>query len=453
MRDPIRPQAATLQEALENGPFTPFQARCVAIAVLAVVLDGFDIQLLGVAMPALMKQWGLDKAAFVPVIALGLLAMSMGTALSGWLGDRIGRRPCLIGAMGLFGLGTLAAAFTTSLPGFFAARVVASLGLGGAVPVAVAILAEFTPRRHRGLAVTAGMICTPLGGLLAGLVAAWVLPGHGWPALFVVGGALPLLLVVVLALGLPESVAFLAARGRQADLARLARRLGARVGEVQAHATAQQAAKGQFAALFHDGLAGTTLLVWGLFLGGLTAAYTTFNWLPTLLARTGHAMATGSLALAAFNFGGILGTVAGALVIGRLGSRLVITSYALGGVAAALASVAVLAGTQQPGLIEAAMAVTGFCIVGVQTMLFALASHAYPDHLRATGVGAALGVGRLGALASSAIGAVLVGQGNLGFFGFLSGLMAAVSVFLLLLGPHIPPLNAAAHARGQGDSA
>jgi len=438
MRDPIRPYPPTLQEALENGPFTPFQARCVAIAVLAVVLDGFDIQVLGVAMPALMKGWGLDKAAFVPVIALGLLAMSIGTALSGWLGDRIGRRPCLIGAMVIFGLGTLAAAQTTGLPGFFVARVLASLGLGGAVPVAVAMLAEFTPRRHRGLAVTAGMICTPLGGLLAGLVAAWVLPGHGWPALFVVGGALPLVLALVLVLGLPESPAFLVAKGRQGDLARLAGRLGATVGVM---ARAGGRAKSQFSALFGGGLTGTTLLVWGLFLGGLTAAYTAFNWLPTLLVRTGHAMATGSLALAAFNFGGILGTVVGALVIGRLGSRLVITSYALAGVAAAGASVAVLAHTQQAGLIEAAMAVTGFCIVGVQTMLFALASHAYPDHLRATGVGAALGVGRLGALASSAIGAVLVGQGNLGFFGFLSGLMAVVSVFLLLLGPHIPPLR------------
>jgi AAHS family 4-hydroxybenzoate transporter-like MFS transporter len=99
------------------------------------------------------------------------------------------------------------------------------------------------------------------------------------------------------------------------------------------------------------------------------------------------------------------------------------------------------------------MAVAGFCIVGVQTMLFALASHAYPDHLRATGVGAALGVGRMGALASSAIGAWLVGQGDLGFFGFLSGLMVVVSLCLMLLVPHIPPVNAAAPARGQGDKA
>lgn len=439
MRDPTRPPLPSLQQALESGPFTAFQARCVAIAVLAVVLDGFDIQLLGVAMPALMKDWGLDKAAFVPVLALGLLAMSLGTALSGWLGDRIGRRPCLTGAMVIFGTGTLAAATTTSLPAFFAARVAASLGLGGAVPVAVAMLAEFTPRRHRGLAVTAGMICTPLGGLLAGLVAAWVVPGHGWQALFAVGGVLPLVLAVVLVLGLPESAAFLLAKGRHGDLQRMADRLGARV--VPMATGAAQATKGQFTALFRGGRAATSVLIWCLFLGGLTAAYTTFNWLPTLLARSGHAMATGSLALAAFNFGGILGTVIGALVIGRLGSRLVITAYALAGVVAAGLAVWVLGRTQAGAPIEAAMAVAGFCIVGVQTMLFALASHAYPDHLRATGVGAALGIGRLGALASSAIGSWLVGLGSPGFFGFLSGLMATVTVCLLLLAPHIPPAN------------
>ncbi|HWU02706.1 MAG TPA: hypothetical protein VN222_08220, partial [Novosphingobium sp.] len=209
--------------------------------------------------------------------------------------------------------------------------------------------------------------------------------------------------------------------------------------------------QGAFGALFGNGLALSTVLVWGLFLAGLTAAYTTFNWLPTLLARNGQPMAIGSLALAAFNFGGILGTIAGALLIGRMGSRAVITPYALGGAAAAAASIFVLGAAPSGVAVEAMMGLAGFCIVGVQTMLFALAAHVYPDHLRATGVGTALGVGRLGALASSAIGAVLVGQGNAGFFGFLSGLMLLAALFLLALRPHIPPSHAARAAHGQGD--
>lgn len=449
MRDPARP---TLREALEEGPFTRFQIRCALIAVLAVVLDGFDIQLLGVAMPSLIRAWGVDKAAFVPVIAGGLLAMSFATTVSGWLGDKIGRRPCLIGALVIFGLGTLAATMATSLPMFFAARIVASLGMGGAMPVAVAILAEFTPRRHRGLTVTASMVCMPLGGMLAGLVAAQLVPVFGWPSLFVVGGVAPLLFAVVLFFGLPESAHYLRAKGRMADLQVLARKLGAQV--VPANVASVEAApKGQFAALFGDGLAGTTVLIWGLFLAGLLAAYTCFNWLPTLLTRNGHSVVTGSLALAAFNFGGILGTALGALLIGRLGSRATITGFALAGVAAAAASIAVVGATQDAHMIEVAMAVTGFCLVGVQTMLFALASHAYPDHLRATGVGVALGVGRLGGLASSAIGAALVGQGYLGFFGFLAALMVAVGVFLLLLRPHILSAKASRIAQAHGDNA
>jgi MFS transporter, AAHS family, 4-hydroxybenzoate transporter len=436
----------TLREALEDGPFTAFQIRCAIIAVLAVVLDGFDIQVLGVAMPALMKAWGVDKAAFVPVIAGGLLAMSVATSVSGWLGDRIGRRPCLIGALVIFGLGTLAATMATSLPLFLAARLVASLGMGGAMPVAVAILAEFTPRRHRGLTVTASMVCMPLGGMLAGVIAARLMPVFGWPSLFVVGGAAPLLFAVVLFFGLPESAHYLRARGRVADLERLAHRLGARI--VPAHVEhGAQAGKGQFGALFGDGLAPTTLLIWGLFLASLLAAYTCFNWLPTLLTRGGYSIVTGSLALAAFNFGGIVGTGLGALLIGRLGSRVTITAFALAGLVAALVSVGVARMAQDTIAVELAMAATGFCLVGVQTMLFALASHAYPDHLRATGVGLALGVGRLGGLASSAIGAWLVGQGYPGFFGFLAGLMVMVGLFLLLLHPHIPA------ARNQGERA
>ncbi|WP_343611058.1 MFS transporter [Novosphingobium sp.] len=436
----------TLREALEEGPFTAFQIRCALIAVLAVVLDGFDIQLLGVAMPSLMKAWGVDKAAFVPVIAGGLLAMSLATTVSGWLGDRIGRRPCLIGALVIFGLGTLGATFATSLPLFFAARLVASLGMGGAMPVAIAILAEYTPRRHRGLTVTASMVCMPLGGMLAGVVAAQLVPLFGWPSLFVVGGVAPLAFAVILLFGLPESAHYLRAKGRVADLEKLADRLGARVVPAAVEAGVADS-KGQFAALFADGLGTTTLLIWGLFLAGLLAAYTCFNWLPTLLTRGGQSIATGSLALAAFNFGGILGTALGALLIGRLGSKATITGFALAGTAAAVASIAVVGATQEAHVVEAAMALTGFCLVGVQTMLFALASHAYPDHLRATGVGVALGVGRLGGLASSAVGAVLVGQGYGGFFGFLAVLMAAVGLFLLMLRPHIPS------ARHQGESA
>src|SRR6266852_6165740 len=173
--DPAVGERPPLRALLDDGPWTGFQKRVLLLGSATVVFDGFDNQLLGFAIPALIRDWGLTRTAFVPVIALSLIAMSVGTAAAGVLGDRFGRRPTLIASVAFFGLMTLATALCGSITTFTVARMFAALGLGGAMPHAVALLAEFTPRRRRSFAVTVGMICTPVGGLIAGLVSAGVM--------------------------------------------------------------------------------------------------------------------------------------------------------------------------------------------------------------------------------------------------------------------------------------
>lgn len=433
-----RVSPGSLAQALEEGPFTAIQIRCVALAVAAVVLDGFDIQLLGVAIPGLMREWGVGRAAFVPVLSLGVVAMSLGTWLSGWMGDRLGRRPSLILAMLLFGGGTLAAAFTHAMGPFLAARLIASLGLGGAMPNAVALLVEYSPRRHRSMAVTGGMICTPLGGVLAGLVAAQLLPTHGWASLFMVGGVAPLVLTAVLWLWLPESAQVLAGKGQRRELARLAQALNAPVSVLEA---APATVRSSYVDLLREGRAMTTLLVWLQFLGVLTAAYTAFNWLPTLLAKAGFALSTSSTALAVFNFGGIAGALLGGVVMTRDGSRRVTIAFALGAVISSMAVALALVQGAGAGVVLATLTAAGFFIAGLQPMLFAIASQFYPDRMRASGVGAALGIGRLGVLISSLLGATLIGSGALVYFGFIAGLMAVVAFALLAMTNHVAPVE------------
>lgn len=423
--------------ALEEGSWNGLRIRAVAFAILAVVIDGFDIQLLGVAIPALMREWGVAREAFIPIVATSLIAMSVGTALGGVLGDRIGRRWSLIGSLVLAGAATLATAAVESVPQFLVARILAGIGLGGAMPNSVALLSEFTPGRWRSSMVTFGMVCTPVGGVLAGLVAAWLLEDHGWQSLFIVGGTAALLMALLLIAALPESPHFLAAHpSRRAALHRLASKLGTEAHEIT-HEVARRDPQMSRWAFLAPQLRRKTLLVWTQFFGVLTAAYTIFNWVPSLVSATGLSTALGGAGLAGFNFGGIIGALAGAALIARSGSRKLTLVF---GGCGALAAWAAAYAFQDGGssVVLTSLFVAGIFIAGLQPLLFAVGAHVYPAAIRATGVGAALAVGRVGAIASAVIGPQLIGHGAIWFFAFIGALMILVTVSLAALTDHTP---------------
>jgi AAHS family 4-hydroxybenzoate transporter-like MFS transporter len=169
----------------------------LVFAALAFGVDGMANQVLGLAIPALIRDWGASRAAFAPVAALGLIGVAVGAALGGMLGDRFGRRAGLIGSVLLFGLMTTGTAFAHGMTSLTCLRLLAGLGIGGAIPNGAALISEFTPAHRRSLAIALGMVFIPVGGLLAGIVATAMLPQFGWRGLFLIAGALPLLLALV----------------------------------------------------------------------------------------------------------------------------------------------------------------------------------------------------------------------------------------------------------------
>src|SRR6476660_6667120 len=195
--------------ALDEGQWGGYQKLLVFATALAIILDGLDNQVLGSAIPALMKEWSLPRPAFVPVQTSGMVGMMIGGFIGGYLGDRLGRRVALIGSVVAFGLLTILVFFSTGLLMLGVLRFLAGLGLGGAMPNAAALSSEYVPRRHRPFAVTLTIVCIPLGGTIAGLVGGLILPRFGWRALFLVGGILPLVMAAVLLKVLPESPRFL----------------------------------------------------------------------------------------------------------------------------------------------------------------------------------------------------------------------------------------------------
>lgn len=434
-------------DLLDRGRWTPFQRRILALSATCVLVDGFDSQLIGYAIPVLIRDWGVSRADFAPVVAAGLVGMSVGSAVAGAVGDRLGRRRALIGSVLLFALATGSIGFAGSLFWIGLLRFVAGLGIGGAIPSATTLSAEFTPARWRTVAITSTIVCVPLGGMLAGVFSSYVLPAFGWKLLFWLGGALPLALCLVLAVALPESPRFLARHpARRADLGRL---LGRMARPVAADATFVDRSDlrpagrhrddegGGFGALFEAGRRRDTVALWLAFFLCLLAVYTAFSWLPTMLTAEGLDVSAAGAGLTAYNLGGVFGALLCALAITRFGSRGPLVACAAGGAASAffLRHVDV----SHTATLVTGLALHGFFVNAVQSTMYAVCAYVYPTRIRATGTASALAFGRIGAIVSAFAGSAIIGAGGASaFFGLLLAAMAGAAVALMVVAHHIP---------------
>lgn len=398
------------------------RTKVCLLAAAAIVLDGFDNQILSHMLIAIGREWNVPREKFAPVLATGLLGMSIGTIAAGWLGDRYGRKISLIGSLLLFGLFTMLCATTTSLPELLLMRLAAGAGLGGAIPNATVLISEFAAPRLKPIAVTLGIVCIPVGGVIAGVIASSALDGYGWRWLFVLGGVTPLVLACVLLVGMPESPTFLEARrGRTVSHRTRASWLG-------------------FGSLFAPEHQRDTIGLWMAFGACLAAVYSCFNWLPTILIDAGLSQPEASRGLAAYNLGGIFGAIAVGWLIVRFGSRLPVVMFAIGAVTGAIILQWVCFDPAFAHSLSILLVTEGALMNGVQVSIFAIAAHAYPARFRTTGVGAALGVGRLAAVASPFITAPFVADPRSApsYFVFIAVLMVASAAALLVIVRHIP---------------
>jgi AAHS family 4-hydroxybenzoate transporter-like MFS transporter len=448
---PERENAVDVGKLLDAGSWTGYQKWLVFLVAMTIVFDGIDNQLLGIVIPTVMGEWGVPRSAFSWVVSLGYLGMMVGGMVAGLVGDRLGRRTALLGSMWVFGVLTVAAAFVNSTEALGALRFLAGIGLGGAMPNAAALAAEYVPVRMRPIAVTVTIVCVPLGGTLAGLLGIRFLPTLGWRNLFIIGGIVPLVAAAALRFMLPESPQFLARhRSRWVELVGVMRRMGHSLAEgstfvdPSAGRTVQKASVGT---LFTTEFRRDTIALWGAFFSCLLAVYLGFSWLTTLLTAAGFDPATANTGITAFNLGGVVGALLGGAVISRLGSKaamLAMTAVAIVGASGlALMEISPAASLMA---IMAMLTLTGSMINGVQTTMYALAAHVYPTSVRATGVGTAVAFGRIGAVMTGFIGTWAVDLGGThAFFSVIAGMMVVTFISLSLVGRHVP---AATSGRG-----
>lgn len=440
---PPTPEGFDIRAEIDSRGWCGLAKKAVVLAALVVMLDGFDIQVLGFSIGLMAKDFGVDKGAFSWVLALSYIGLGVGAATGGFVGDRIGRKSALLIAVGLFGVFTALTALAQSLAVVTLCRIVAGIGLGMVLPAVAALIAELTPIRRRGFAIALATSCLPIGAMLGGVAAAAILPALGWRSLFVLGGAAPIVLGLVLWLALPESPRFQAARGTERDRGRAIatlRRMGQQVGP----ATVFTRQDGDVGRASVKVLAGAeyrrdSIGLWIAFFFSMLGTYAFLSWGPTLLVAAGFTVADSSLGVSVFHFGGILCSVLGGWLMVRYGSRIVLTGYAVGvAVAGIWLFLVEPSGDSSLALVYAQLFFYGGTVSALQVLLYSLAAQIYPVTIKATGVGVAGMVGRAGAIVAAFVGASLLAQGEGWYYVMVVLVGVLVALALTVMKKHSP---------------
>lgn len=404
------PGTLSIPDLIDRRPINGRQLALLILLGLTVLLDGADTQAIGYVAPAIIKEWGVSRAALGPVFGAGLLGMLLGSLILSVLADRIGRRPVIIGATLFFAAGTLLTARVATLDQLRALRFITGLGLGGIMPNAMALAGEYSPARRR---VTLMMLvsCGFTGGaVLGGVAAAALIPAWGWRSVFIVGGIVPLIFAAWAIPALPESLQFLVLRRRGTDQVR--RWLGRILPDAEEHpgefTVPERAAEGApMAELFREGRAAVTSLLWVVAFLDLLVLYFLSNWLPTLAQDAGLTTSQAVLLGTTLQLGGVIGTVVMGPLIDRAGfHRVLVPSL----IAAAVAIALFGAGLPRAALFLVA-AIAGYGVIGGTPGLNALAATIYPTSLRSTGIGWSLGIGRIGAVVGPVLAGALLAAG------------------------------------------
>lgn len=432
-------QIVYVDDLIDRQPLTGRSYFIIGLLLIALVCDGFDLQLVGVAAPWLTEAWGVTPAALVgPVQSANLFGMMIGAIFLGSLGDRVGRKRIIVAGALLFSLTTLAALATTTVTQLAVARFLTGVGLGGVLPNVIALTAETTPRAKRATLTSVVIIGMSLGSGLPGVVAAKLAPTHGWEALFLVGGIVPLVIAVLLAVFLPESLLFLTNRGK--DREQIAARVRALDPSVVVTPETRfelrgpgEGSKGTFADLFAPGLRVTTPMLWIMFTGVLMAMHFLNSWISTVLKLGNLSPEQFSLTNSVFHWSGTIAAICTALLLGRLGLRWVAILLAIG--IASLTTIATM-GFTSTLVLTLAVCFAGFGTIGCQGALNASAGLIYPPNCRTTGVGAALGLGRIGSIIGPMIGGFVLNLGvpvqQMFFVPLLPLALALLATFVLI---------------------
>lgn len=418
------PRLSAAEAVLETQRIGGLQLQVAIICALVQMCDGYDVGSIGWAVPSLTHAWHVAPPAFALAFLFSNVGIMVGALIAGPIGDRFGRKPLLLGSVALFGAASLLSATAPSLGVLSALRFFTGLGLAGGFAGTTALTGDYAPQRLRATMILITFTGAPVGGFVGGQVVALLLHlGFGWQSIFILGGAFPIVLLLVMSLWLPESPRHLAAKGklgprREAVLHRLGIAPGDR------HAV--DVARGNtIAMLFGEGYALQTVLMWIVFFCGLLNLYLFLFWLPEVLHLNGMTPAQAVFATSLHAAGGIAAVFYLGLAIDRVGAERSLSLH----FAAGIVFIGLIALVTMPYLVLLAVVfLSGVTVIGSQTGANAACGALYPARMRTSAIGWALGIGRLGGIVAAPMGGFLLARGLPPTYVFLSAcLFAAIA--------------------------
>lgn len=395
---------------IDAARVSPYQWMVLAIALATATFDGYDTQGIAYVAPVMSKQLGISPAQLGPVFSAGLLGLTLGGIVFGMLADKIGRRQAIIWPVVVFGVFSILTPIAHTLQGVIVMRLLAGFGLGGTLPSVTAYVLEYSPHRMRALLVNSTGGFFAFGSIVGGVLANALIPTWGWQSTFYVGGIVPLLFLGIVIPFLPESVRFLLLSGKAME--RVASIMQKMVPDRKFASSARFALEPRLAGitvkhLFTDGRALGTVLIWIAFIMNLFVLVYIIFWMPTLLREVGQPLEVAIRATIFYSIGGIVGGLTVGWIADRVGSLYSVLACAYVG-AAVFITIASFS-MQDTTILIPALFMTGFSINGGQPSLNTISGIYYPTAIRATGIGWALGIGRIGAVVGPLVGGLLVG--------------------------------------------
>ena len=412
----------------------------VLICFVTIIFDGYDLVVYGTTVPSILafEEWGVTPAEAGAIGSYALIGMLIGTLVVGAITDIFGRRKIMLISITWFSVAMGLTALAPNAEVFGLLRFVAGLGLGGVVPTAIALTVEYSPKGRRQLNNALMYSGYSVGGILAALVALALLPETDFRVMYAIG-LLPLVTVVPIAWKfLPESIAFLSAKGRHAEARALADRYGVVLDDVTVTPAPVDAATDRLAGirtLFTRQYVIATLLFAAASFCGLLLVYGLNTWLPQIMREAGYQLGSSLAFLLVLNAGAIIGAIGASRVADRIGSKPVTAAAFL----AATVSILLLSINLPTALLFLLVAVAGLGSVGTQILVNGYVATHYPDTARATALGWSLGIGRIGAILGPVLGGLVVGS-SLGYQWnfYLFAVFAVVGAVLIAVVPRRP---------------